>query len=72
MELPRQGWFAGMDGQVSIALADGSVAHLPIDATNEQVARLLTRNGQENIESPPMPVSGAQFPTPDIRSNSDL
>lgn len=63
MELPRRGWFAGMDGQVSIALADGTIARLPIDATNEQVARLLTRNGQEVIETPPMPVSGPPFPT---------
>lgn len=63
MELPRRGWFAGMDGQVSIALADRTIARLPIDATNEQVARLLTRNGQEVIESPPMPVSGPPFPT---------
>lgn len=63
MELPRRGWFAGMDGQVSIALADGSIARLPIDATNEQVARLLTRNGNEVIESPPLPVSGPRFPT---------
>ena len=64
MDLPRRGWFAGMDGQVSIAFADGSIARLPIDATNDQVARLLTRNGKEIIESPPARIRGQQFPTP--------
>ncbi len=32
----------------------------------QQWRRLLTRNGQEFIESPPIPVSGQPFPTPGI------
>jgi len=63
MEMPRRGWFAGIDGQVSIAIADGTIARLPIDTTNEQVVRLLTRNGQEVIESPPTRILGLPFPT---------